>query len=205
MVTFPLYLSVRWLWLCMWSVRILYARSQLYAKSVGTLTEFQLCHVLLCKKMIHETPGPWFAVWWRHSWSSSYFSHLVLPAALHWRNVLSWAVNWGSGFSWETVHQERMAPKESHICGDKYISKTLNQIKPLHLCSVLAVQFIYLVTGTVPITVIAEIFTAYSCDSNVVAPVLQMRSWGRETWRTWLEKWAICGQEEAVRPFHSSG
>jgi len=69
-----------------------------------------------------------------------------------------------------------MAPKESHICGDKYISKTLNQIKPLHLCSVLAVQFIYLVTGTVPITVIAEIFTAYSCDSNVVAPVLQMRS-----------------------------
>lgn len=40
-------------------------------------------------------------------------------------------------------------------------------------CSVLAVQFIYLITCAVPVTVIAEIFTICSCENNVVSCILQ--------------------------------
>lgn len=62
-------------------------------------------------------------------------SRLILPAALHWHNVLELGseVNCGNWFSWETVHQKRMAHKENHIRGEKYIFKALNQIKSLYV------------------------------------------------------------------------
>lgn len=63
------------------------------------------------------------------------------------------------------MHPNRMALKETHVHGDKYLFKALNQISCFHV--LLAVQFTYLITCTVPVTVIAEIFTVCSCENKV--------------------------------------
>lgn len=54
---------------------------------------------------------------------------------LHYIGIMSvsWVVNWANWFSWEIVHQKRMALKESHVCGDKCIFKAQNQSKTLRV------------------------------------------------------------------------
>lgn len=195
MVTF--HLSMRWLWLCMGSVRILYARSQLHANSVETFlsSSYVMCH---CAKE-------------NDSWTSRavmcclvtvQLEQLILlvvsSCLLHYIDImsLSWVVKWAEENDWA---EKRSIKREWHWKKVVFVeinifSKHSIRLNPSMFCSC---STVYLVTSTVPVTVIAKIFTIYRCENNVFDPVLQMRNWGRETWRTCLEKWEICGQEEA--------